>query len=352
MSKEVELAKNLLNDLMRVYTPPRYEYRLAPILRKWAEKLGYDEFYLDDVGNAFFRCGSSGRAILLAGHLDTIPGEVDVKLDQDTIYGRGAVDAKGPLAAFVIGGILANSESSNCKIHVAGLVREEDDGLGARHLVEKSFKSDHIIIGEPTNLAVAVAYRGSISVRVSANTLGGHSSAPHMGESALDKLLQFINVVKAKYGGATFDEISCAFTVLRAGDWPTNLPKKAEAYANIRYPPRYDSGDIVREIKEIAMSSGVELEALSVEKPVQVSVNMAAVRALVRSILRLNLRPSIVKKTGTSDMNTLVAISKSIAAFGPGDSRLAHTDHEKIKIDEVVTAAKIISNTLIELSQL
>ncbi|MEM3397739.1 MAG: N-acetyl-lysine deacetylase [Nitrososphaerota archaeon] len=352
MSREIEFARDLLLDLIRVYTPPRYEHRLIPVFREWADKLEYDEFYVDDVGNIFLRRGSRGKTILLAGHLDTIPGEIDIKLDQETIYGRGAVDAKGPLAAFIIGGMLANLENDNSKVIVVGLVREEDDGLGAKHLVEESFKSDHIIVGEPTNLGVAVAYRGSILIRVSAYTLGGHSSAPYIGESALDKLIQFINVINTKYSGVDFDEISCAFTVLRAGDWLNNLPKKGEAYANIRYPPGHNPEDILREIENIARSTRVEFEVLSVEKPVRVSVNTDAVRALLRSMLKLNMKPRVVKKTGTSDMNTLIAISRSITAFGPGDSRLAHTDHERINVDEVVTAARIISNALNELSRI
>lgn len=352
MSKELEFARDLLLDLVRVHTPPKYEYRLVPVIREWSDKLGYDEFYVDDVGNIFLRRGSRGKTVLLAGHLDTIPGEIDTKLDRDTIYGRGAVDAKGPLAAFMIGGILASLESSISRVYVAGLVREEDDGLGSRHLVEKSFKSDHIIVGEPTNLGIAVAYRGSITIRVSANTFGGHSSAPHVGESALDKLIRFINIVNTKFNGVDFDEVSCAFTMLRAGDWLNNLPKNGEAYANIRYPPGRDLEDILDEVGEIARDIGVKLDILSFEKPVRVSVNTAVVRALIRSILRFGMKPRIVKKTGTSDMNTLVAISRSITAFGPGDSRLAHTDHEKINVDEVVSAAKIISHALIELSRI
>ena len=350
MDREIELAKELLINLVSVYTPPRYEFRLIPVLREWADKLGYDEFYVDDVGNIFLRRGSHGRTILLAGHLDTVPGKTDAKLFQDTIHGRGAVDAKGPLAAFILGAGLSNLEGCNSKVYVAGLVREEDDGLGSRHLVESGFKSDHIIVGEPTNLGVAVAYRGSISISVSVSTLGGHSSAPYIGESALDKLIQFINMVKARFNGEKFDEVSSAFTILRAGDWPGNLPKKGEAYLNIRYPPGRYSEDIITEIREMAQNSGVELQILGLEKPVEVSVNTPVVRALVRSILGSDLKPRIVKKTGTSDMNTLITISKSITAFGPGDSRLAHTDYEKIKIDEVVTASRIISNALKELS--
>ncbi len=347
-----ELAKKLILDLVSEYTPPGHEYKLAPIIRGWADELGYDEFYTDEVGNIFLRYGSHGRTILLASHLDTVPGKVDVKVVQDTVYGRGVIDAKGPLTAFIVGAALDRSRMSNCKVYVGGLVREEDDGLGAKYLVEKDFRSDHIIIGEPTNLGIAIAYRGSILIKVSANAIGGHSSAPYIGSSALDKLIEFINIVKSRFNGESFDEVSCAFTMLKAGDWPSSLPREGEAYANIRYPPKYSSDNIIEEIKDIAQKVGVGLEFLSVEKPVEVSVNTEVVRALVRGVLRLNLKPRIVKKTGTSDMNTLAVISKSIAAFGPGDSRLAHTDYEKIKIGDIVTASNVVSNALMELSRL
>ncbi len=347
-----ELVKKLILDLVSEYTPPGYEYKLTPIIRGWADELGYDEFYTDEVGNVFLRYGSRGKTILLASHLDTVPGKIDARLVQDTVYGRGVIDAKGPLTAFIIGAALHRSIMSDCKVYVGGLVREEDDGLGAKYLVEKEFRSDHIIIGEPTNLGIAIAYRGSILIRILANTIGGHSSAPYMGTSALDKLIEFINIIRSRFNGESFDKVSCAFTILRAGDWPSSLPKEGEAYANIRYPPKHSPENILEEIKDIAQKVGVRLEFLSVEKPVEVSVNTKVVRALVRGALRQNLKPKIVKKTGTSDMNTLVAVSKSIAAFGPGDSRLAHTDCERIKISDIVTASNVVSNALMELSRL
>ncbi|MCX8192482.1 MAG: N-acetyl-lysine deacetylase [Nitrososphaeria archaeon] len=343
-------AKNLLIDLVKTYAPTGHEYRLEPVLRKWSNELGYDEFYIDEVGNIFLRCGSGNRTILLASHLDTVPGELDVKIDGDTVWGRGAVDARGPLAAFILGAVWGSFERSNSRVYVAGLVQEEGSGLGARHLVENNFKADHIIVGEPTNLGIAIAYRGSISLRISSNTIGGHSSAPYIGESALDKLLQFIDLLKNRFNGASYEEVSYAVTFIRAGEWFGSLPETGEAYINIRYPPRFNSRDIIEELESFARVTGIELQIGSIDKPVEVSVNVEVVRALVKSFLKMGMKPRIVKKTGTSDMNTLVDISKSIAGFGPGDSKLAHTRYEKISIDDVILGARIISNTLLELS--
>ncbi|MEN2974925.1 MAG: N-acetyl-lysine deacetylase [Candidatus Caldarchaeales archaeon] len=345
-------AKSLLIDLLKSYTPPGYEFRLEPVLRRWADELGFDEFYVDDVGNIFLRCGSGGKTVLLAGHLDTVPGEIDVRIDGDTVWGRGAVDAKSSLAAFILGAAWSILDRSSLRVYAVGLVQEEDSGLGARHLVNSNFKADHIIVGEPTNFGIAVAYRGSILVRVLTTAHGGHSSAPYMGESALDKLLKFINLLKGRFSGDSYEEVSHAVTVLRAGDWFGSLPDSGEAYINIRYPSKYSPEEIIEELRLFADESDVDLQVNSIDRPVEVSVNVEVVRAMVKSILKMGLKPRIVKKTGTSDMNTLVNISKSIAAFGPGDSKLSHTRYEWIKISDIVLGARVISNTLLELAKI
>ncbi len=343
-------AADILLRLIKVYTPSGEERRLHGILKEIARRLGYDEAYGDEVGNFIMSYGE-GAPILLASHIDTVPGELEAGIREGRVYGRGAVDAKGPLTAMILGAAMAQPHVRNLRVFVAGLAREETDGRGARYLIEKGFRAEHILIGEPTGLRIAVAYRGSVTAEVYAEARGGHSSAPYVGESALDKILGLLGKVKEKYGGASYDEPTSAITVLKAGEWPGSLPDKAYAVINIRFPTGYKAETILETIRSLSEEFGVRLRIIDATEPVEVGLNTPIVRALMRGMLSLGMKPHLVKKTGTSDMNTLHEVTGSIAAFGPGDSKLAHTMREALSIDDLLAASQVISEMLKELSR-
>lgn len=346
---EEQVAKMLIR-LLGEYTPPGSEPKLYKTLSNLCGSLGFEECYVDEVGN-FLASYGRGDVILLASHLDTVPGKLKVSYDGKLVYGRGAVDAKGPLLSYILGAHQAFERVKGVKVIIAGLVREELDGLGAKHLVEKKLKADHVLVGEPTGFGIAVAYRGSITAEAHAGARGGHSSAPYAGESALDKMLGFVNEVRSRFRGSSYDEVTSTVTMLRSGDWPSKLPEEAKAYVNIRFPSPIEVSSILSEVHEIASRHGVELRTVDATPPVKVRLSVKAVRALVRGCLRSGVKPRIVRKTGTSDMNVLVSLTRSIAAFGPGDSKLAHTSLEKIAVKDLIKAASIVSAAIEELSR-
>ena len=350
MFADIDHIAELLLRLVKTYTPSGRESRLHDTLSEIVEEFGYEEKHVDDVGN-FITSYGEGVPILLASHIDTVPGELKAYFDGERVYGRGAVDAKGPLLSYILAGALAMKKVNGLKIYVAGLVREEVDGLGARHLINNGFKADHILIGEPTNLGIAVAYRGSVSCRISVKARGGHSSAPYIGDSALDRILKFLMDAEEKYHGSSYDEITSAITVLRAGDWPGNLPEEAIAHLNVRFPKPHKPDEIIAELEALSEKYGVKLKIIDSTPPIEVSINSLIVRMMIRGCLKNQVKPRIVKKTGTSDMNLLAKITKSIAAFGPGDSRLAHTRLEFMNVRDLLKASEIIASALIELSK-
>lgn len=350
LNNRVEIGKLLLR-LVEIYTPPGSESKLHNTLFELTRKLGLRDAYVDDVGNFLASCGSGSTKVLLASHLDTVPGRFGASFDGEFVRGRGAVDAKGPFLSYLLAAGEVAESIDGVEVLVAGLVREELDGLGAKHLLEEGFKADHILIGEPTNLSVAIAYRGSITAEAWARARGGHSSAPYTGESALDKIMEFIMEVKKTFGGSSYEEVTSAITTLNAGDWPGRLPEKARAHVNIRFPKSYEIGSIIETLLGIAERHGIRLKVVDFTPPIEVGLNSKIVRAVMRGCLRNGLKPRIVRKTGTSDMNMLAKLTDSIAAFGPGDSRLAHTKDEKISVDDLIKASRIISVALLELAK-
>jgi len=348
---EQEQVVSTLIQLLEIYTPPGEERRLEHTWNRICRNLQYQRYWRDENSSYFASYGEGAKTIMLASHVDTVPGELPVRVIGDKIYGRGAVDAKSSVACMLVGAALARDKVSNTRVVVAGLADEEGMGKGAKQLVERGFKADYIIIGEPTGLTgIAVSYRGSLTLKVEARARGGHSSAPYMAESALEKILELWSYVKQEFGGVRYEEITSALTTLHAGDWPSRMPDKAEATLNIRFPRPYKSQEILEKIKRKAEEIGCRTKLIDATEPVETSISTKTARALTRAMLKLGMKPRIVKKTGTSDMNTLYNITRDIVACGPGDSLLAHTDEENIKIEELMAAVKIYAGAIVELA--
>ncbi len=128
------------------------------------------EVWMDDVGNV----RAPGNGILLTSHIDTVPGDVPVKLEDGILHGRGSVDAKGPLAAMAVAAVETGAS-------FVGVVGEETDSRGARHLVEDADEPEFVVNGEPSGWdAVTLGYRGFLS----GNVLGHGGLRPHLAAGA------------------------------------------------------------------------------------------------------------------------------------------------------------------------
>ena len=117
-------AERLLHDLVAIPSPSRDEAEAAAFLTAWMRGHGYDDAFVDEAGNAVGVIGSGARQIVLLGHIDTFAGFPPVRLDGRQLYGRGAVDAKGPLCAFAAAAAKANL-AADIQVIVIGAVEEE-----------------------------------------------------------------------------------------------------------------------------------------------------------------------------------------------------------------------------------
>lgn len=336
----MEVYREILRSLLKIYSPSGYEERAVIEFIEKARSLGL-EGYVDDSGNGVVEWGRGERIIALIGHIDTVPGYIEVIDDGKSIRGRGAVDAKGPLAAM----LAALSEirlkrlvpEDMARIYVIACVGEESDSRGALGLIRRGFKADAVIIGEPTNTnKVAIGYRGSMKIRLECMSAGGHASSPWIYSSACEKLIEAWNSISTRYKSQGVGGISTALTMMSCGDYANVIPRSGYAIIDLRYPPgnrgwRDILGDIMGILPEGCTAS---LEKDPVE-PVEVRPTIPIVRSLLRAIGRNGSRPEVVIKAGTSDMNLLLgAVSTNMAAYGPGRSELSHTDYEEIAYEE------------------
>src|SRR5512141_2113242 len=137
--KEIELLEGLLQR----YSPTDQEAEAVNYLVRQMRAAGF-EACVDEVGNAVGVIGTGPREIMLLGHIDTVPGFIDVRREDDRLYGRGSVDAKGPLACFAAATALAGAREGY-RFVVIGAVGEEGNSRGAQW-VRDHYRPDYLII--------------------------------------------------------------------------------------------------------------------------------------------------------------------------------------------------------------
>ncbi|ALV62708.1 N-acetyl-lysine deacetylase [Thermococcus sp. 2319x1] len=312
-----------LKKLVEIYSPTGREGEAVKFIVESFESFGV-EAYVDEVGNAIAIRKGKGPRILLAGHVDTVPGIIPVRIDDGVLWGRGSVDAKGPLATFFFATL-----ESRANVIFAGLVDEEGFSKGAKNLDVP--RPDYIIIGEPSGVdGVTIAYKGSLTAKFVESVEKVHGS---LGVNAAEKLINRWLEIKSSFGEG-FNALSGRIAEFHA--YERDFDFYGEMVINLRTPPGYEPPD--------------DWEILDFVPAYQVDRRGALVKAFVRGIRRNGMRPRLKKKTGTADMNILgPKFGVDAVAYGPGDSRLDHTPHERISLDEYLLAVKVLVDVIEEL---
>jgi len=326
---------DVLLHSLNIYSPTGQEGRLAAYLCAQMKKLGYSDVRKDSAGNALGEVGSGKKRLLLCGHMDTVPGRLEVTRRGDFISGRGAADAKSPLCALLMAG--SECASAGLRVTFAGVTREEGDSLGIETLIKEAGRFDYAVFGEPGGAGkITVGYRGRLAAAVRFSTEGGHAGSPWAHHNAIDSFCTVLAGLKeyeasnAREGGH-FYSISVTPTLLAAGTYHNVVPSSCDATFDVRIPPGKSSKGVRAELRslivESAAPSRVTVQFGEATEPYVSPPGSAIVRAFQRAIL-LSLRslPKITRKTGTGDMNTFATATKAeCVTYGPGDSSMSHT---------------------------
>lgn len=340
---------DLLHGLVSIESVSHNEAEAVGWLREQMALRGMT--VLDDpAGNAVGTIGSGERHIVLLGHIDTVPGKVPVRIEDGVLWGRGAVDAKGPLATFVAAASAAASHL-NARVTVVGAVGEEVIGSHGANQVATWEAPDLCIIGEPSGWdAICLGYRGSIAMRYSLEQSSRHTAGP--GESVAEEAVQFWNALRAEVdrwntdAKGSFSSIGPGLRSFNtSGDGMTD---RADLSIGLRLPPDLDVPRLLERIRELAAPGVISIDGI--QEGYRTGKNSKLVPPFLRSIREEGGTPRFTLKLGTSDMNVVGPIWKCpIVAYGPGDSSLDHTPEERIVLDEYLQAVRILRNVLIAL---
>ncbi|MBS3735979.1 MAG: [LysW]-lysine hydrolase [Candidatus Bipolaricaulota bacterium] len=339
-------TKRLLRKMLEIYSPSGKEEKLVDFLQPVMEGLGYHTKQ-DETGNLIGRIGKGSTQVLLLGHLDTVEGEIPVRKSGGNIYGRGAVDAKSALAAFIgAGSQFANS--SDVEVSVVGVVEEETSSKGA-YAVREDMSPDYVVVGEPSSWdGITLGYRGSIRLSYSQSVSKTHrgEKTPLPAEEAVSFFHQLRN---------TFDSTSSGYnsTDVRLTDIVTeNEPFRdtVDMTLDIRTSTDFNR----EELREFIRNHGgqASVETTRHIPAVRSSKRSRLVSAFIGGIREVGGKPSFKLKTGTADMNILAETWEvPIIAYGPGDSSLDHTPDEHLELEELSRAREVLVVALNKLEE-
>lgn len=342
--RPAENVADLLTSLVSISSLSGDEHNAVTWLRDRMAELGY-RASVDPAGNAVGTIGAGEREILLLGHIDTVPGSIPVRVEDGILHGRGAVDAKGPLAAFVAAGAQAQLQPG-VQLTVIGAVGEETWGSpGATWLRDHYPRPDAVIIGEPSGWdGVGLGYKGSISLTASVERPLSHSAGPET--TAPEHIFAFWARLAGwltEHNGEREPGFNTLDVTLRSLNTASDgLYERAELAATFRLPPGTASAWVREHTErlcgEVNLDWTFNAEAYRSERTSPlVAPFLAAIRAA-------GGKPRIKVKTGTSDMNVVGPVwGCPIVAYGPGDARFDHTPDEQIELAEVETAVEILT---------
>jgi LysW-gamma-L-lysine carboxypeptidase len=340
-------AVELLHEMLAIPSPSGGEERLASFLQAAMRELGFDA-RRDEVGNVIGdigqRPGADAPTVMLLSHMDTIDLPLPVRRDTSRLYGRGAVDAKSCLAAMICAA--ANSHRFPGTLRVIGAVEEERLSRGGHHLVRTLPAPDVLIIGEPSGSStVVLGYKGKLDLEYRVRRHSMHPTAPteKAAEAASAFWHDLLELLGPECGHLSFDRPAATLRAI------TGNMLEAQLAVDCRLPPGFDLDAFLGALR--ARARGGEVTMVRCVRAVRVARSNPAARCLSAAIRRHGAVPRHKLKTGTSDMNTVAEQWRvPMAAYGPGDSALDHSEDERIEIDEYLRAIAVLTAALEELA--
>jgi acetylornithine deacetylase len=329
LSEEIDVFK-LTRELIDIPSVTGDEFHMGTSLAELLGRLGY-QIEVQEVeshrANVIATTGDR-PAVVLSTHMDTVPPYIPASEDGDFIYGRGACDAKGIIAAQIAAAEKLRADGVT-EIGLLFTVDEEVTSAGAKQLNAHPLASAcrYLINGEPTDNRLAIGTKGSLQVTIRTEGRAAHSAYPEQGDSAIEKLLDVLaDVRKIEWpSDETFGGTTCNIGVISGGTRANVVPDEAQTVLQIRLATNARE---VKDLLERAVGGRASLEYKSVHDP----VGLLALDGFESTIVRFTTDIPYLTNWGTPLL------------IGPGSILDAHTEHERVAKSELLKAVDIYSN--------
>ncbi len=262
--------------------------------------------------------------VILHGHVDVVPGHPDQfepRIEGDRLYGRGAYDMKGALAAMLLtAAAMREQDGVRVRLGIVGDEEsEEESERGCDHLVDTGFLGDFAITGEPTDLHIGIEAKGVLALRLEVGGTAAHGATPWLGDNAVLNAIDVFRSIEslpfARHSSELFDRPSINLGRIWGGDALNKVPDRCVIDVDIRYLPEQDPAEILAEVRGIG---GVGARALLTRPPATVDRDSPYVRALRSSAAQHHHgEPMSVGRDGASDAVSFLRVGVPAVEFGP-----------------------------------
>jgi succinyl-diaminopimelate desuccinylase len=290
--------------------------------------------------------------VVLHGHIDVVPGKAgqfEPRVEGDRLYGRGAYDMKGALAAMLLSAVaMRDQDRVRVRLGIVGDEESEEDAeRGSDHLVDSGFLGDFAITGEPTDLHIGVEAKGVLALRVQVSGTAAHGATPWLGENAVLRALDVFRSIEslpfARHSSELFDRPSINLGRILGGDALNKVPDRCAIDVDIRYLPDQDPAALLAQVKGVA---GEEVEQLFTRPPAVVDRELPYVRALREAVTaHHDGEPMSVGRDGASDAVSFLRVGVPAVEFGPvGEGH--HGPEEWVSIASLLTYRQALDTFL------
>lgn len=326
----------LTTSLMNIPSVSGDEEAVGFFLRDYLQSLGWTvelQKVSENQSNVIAYLNDTPR-VFLSTHMDTVPPFIEATEDEEKIYGRGACDAKGIIAAQIMAAERLRKEGNN-DLGLLYTVEEERSSTGAKtaNTHPLAAKCKYMINGEPTDNDLAIGSKGTFRLKIHTSGKAAHSAYPEMGDSAIEKLLDILEDVRhTKFpNDEFFGETTVNIGTIGGGVALNVIPPRAEAGLAIRLTTKREP--IEEALKSVVRDRG-EIEVLSCSEPVR----MLEIDGFKQKVVRF-----------TTDIPYLTNWGKPLL-LGPGSILVAHTKDEFVLKRDLENAVGLYVDLIKKLS--
>jgi acetylornithine deacetylase/succinyl-diaminopimelate desuccinylase family protein len=372
MIKIVKILRDLIAlpsvnpDFVPTGDPRAGEKRVADYLAAFAAQAGLDvEFQRISSDRAnllvtYRPAGKCRRRIILAPHMDTVPDahpkQLTPVIKQGRLYGRGACDTKGSVAAMLYALCeIARSRKRPAKtaITLAALVDEECGQTGSRAFAASGLKADLAIVGEPTRLKVVTAHKGDLWLKLSAQGRAAHGASPELGRNAVHMMARAVDVLETEYAAQLRERNhwllghpTINVGMIRGGTQANIVPDYCSIVVDRRTIPGETDAAVRREIVALLKQRGIKVTLANNKAAVCLPLETDPKLPLVQQLLKTARQKRPEGVCYFCDASVLSCGGMPSVVFGPGDIAQAHTADEWIGLRDLEKGAFMLQDFL------
>jgi len=373
-----ENCVSFLQEVISIPSPSFEEKQEAEFLAEKMREYGFDTSHVDEKHDALGTIIGSGggRSLLLNGHIDHVPvgamvdpysgrlmDGAEFGVEDQVVYGRAACDMKAAVAAMVQAGRALKELGIRLKgdYKVAAVAQEEVGGAGTiSTIIDSQFLADVVLIGEATNMELALGHRGSMKVGVFVKGKSCHASAPERGVNALYKAIGMIQRIRDDLAPRLpshpiYGRASLVVTQIEVSPKAFNVvPESCRFWMDCRNHPGFTAEDLYEELNKMVAEISAEdpaFEATIIPTPLITGTTFSGfytdpdkhpvVEEATYAVSEITRRPNYILWTFATDGRMYSRLGLPVIGFGPGEERFAHTKQDHVKVSDYLDTIKV-----------